>query len=185
MRTLAFVFAVLTLAACGPPQRTDGTGCARFVSREVTWSGAAPDIITARADGPNCLQTFVTLSIRSAAGEALWIHAGTYYDMVAGGMPPSAAPNVSPEQMDAFLSGWAEPTLGRTSTLPQWRNGAATLTESADIFAYDTPFDRETYEALRARNLPTLCYAAAVEATHCLIVDPLSGAPAMIVAYGP
>jgi hypothetical protein len=185
MRVLAVALAALSLTACGQPQNRTDTSCAREVTREVIWSGVAPDIITARAEGPNCVQAFVTLSIRSAAGEALWIHAGTYYDMVAGGAPPMDAPEVSDEQMDAFLASWAKPTLSRTGALPTWGEDAATLAESASVFSYDTPFDRETYEALRARNLPTLCYAAAVEATQCLIVDPLSNAPAMIVAYGP
>ncbi|MEZ6022191.1 MAG: hypothetical protein R3C16_01975 [Hyphomonadaceae bacterium] len=36
---------------------------------------------------------------------------------------------------------------------------------------------------LRAGDLPMLCYAAAVEASQCLIIDPLSHAPAMIVAF--
>jgi len=49
----------------------------------------------------------------------------------------------------------------------------------------NTPFDRETYEMLRARNLAMICYAAAVEASQCLIIDPGSQAPTMIVAYGP
>jgi len=38
---------------------------------------------------------------------------------------------------------------------------------------------------LRARNLPMICYAAAAEASQCLIVDPASHAPTMMVAYGP
>ena len=37
---------------------------------------------------------------------------------------------------------------------------------------------------LRARNLRMICYAAAVEATQCLVIDPASHAPTMIVAYG-
>jgi hypothetical protein len=183
LATLALV--ILALTGCDRPQGQAAAGCAHEVSREVAWSGAEPDTITASSSGPTCLQAFVTLSIRNAAGDALWIHAGTYYDMVAGGVPPSDAAAVTSEQMETFLANWAEPTLGRTGALPEWRAAAATLTESASVFAYDTPFDRDTYEQLRARDLPTLCYAAAVEATQCLIIDPLSNAPTMIVAYGP
>ena len=87
--------------------------------------------------------------------------------------------------MDTFLSSWADVTASTTNTLPQWREGVATLTESASTFAYETPFDRETYEMLRARNLRMICYAAAVEGTQCLIIDPASRAPTMMVAYGP
>jgi hypothetical protein len=38
---------------------------------------------------------------------------------------------------------------------------------------------------LRTRDLPMLCFASALEAADCLIVDPLSRAPTRIVSYGP
>jgi hypothetical protein len=69
--------------------------------------------------------------------------------------------------------------------LPEWREGVDTLSSSAPTFSYNTPFERNTYEMLRARSLPMICYAAAVEATQCLVIDPASNAPTMIVAYGP
>jgi len=131
------------------------------------------------------VQAVVTFVARNAAGDPLWAFASTYYDMTAGGAPPEGAPAVLVADVDRFLAGWADVTTQRSSELPEWREGVATLTESATTFAYDTPFDRETYEMLRARNLPMICYAAAVEASQCLIVDPASRAPAMIVAYGP
>jgi hypothetical protein len=179
--------AALALSACG---RTDtaanASACARSATHEVTWtSEAAPDVITTRADGPNCVQAVVTFVARNADGDPLWAFASTYYDMTAGGAPPEGAPAVPVEDMDRFLAGWADVTTRRSGELPEWREGVATLTESAATFAYDTPFDRETYEMLRARNLPMICYAAAVEASQCLIVDPASHSPTMIVAYGP
>jgi hypothetical protein len=150
------------------------------------WSNeASPDIILASSQGPSCAQAAVTLVARNAGGDPLWAFASTYYDMTMGGVPPEGAPAVSNEQMDEFLAGWANVTTMRSGELPEWREGVGTLTESATTFAYDTPFDREAYEMLRARNLPMICYAAAVEATQCLIVDPASHAPTMMVAYGP
>jgi hypothetical protein len=148
-------------------------------------SGSAPDVITARSDGPTCAQAVVTFVARGADGDPLWAFASTYYDMTMGGIPPEGAPAVSNQQMDEFLAGWANVTTMRTGDLPEWREGVATLTESATTFAYDTPFDREVYETLRTRNLAMICYAAAVEASQCLIVDPASHAPTMMVAYGP
>jgi hypothetical protein len=102
-----------------------------------------------------------------------------------GGIPPEGAAAITDEQMDTFLAGWADVTLQRSGELPQWREGFDTLSASAQTFSYDTPFDRETYEMLRARNLEMICYAAAVEASQCLIIDPASHAPIMMVAYGP
>ncbi len=185
MRLLAIAAFVLTLAACSRPAPQQA-GCARTATHDVVWSQAgAPDAITASSQGPSCAQAVVTFVARNAAGDPLWAFASTYYDMTMGGVPPEGAPPVTQAQMDTFLSSWADVTASHTNTLPQWREGVATLTQSASTFAYDTPFDRETYEMLRARDLPMICYAAAVEATQCLIVDPASHAPTMMVAYGP
>jgi hypothetical protein len=136
-------------------------------------------------DGPSCAQAVVTFVARNAEGDALWAFASTYYDMTAGGLPPEDAPGVSNEEMDRFLAGWADVSEMRSGELPEWRADAESLSASAQTFSYHTPFDRETYELLRARDLPMICYAAAVEGVQCLIIDPASHAPAMIVAYGP
>lgn len=179
--------AALALAACGARETvTAGESCAREAAHEVTWtSESAPDTITTRSDGPSCAQAVVTFTARNAAGDPLWTFASTYYDLTAGGLPPEDAPPVTAEQMDTFLAGWANVTVTTSNTLPEWREGVPTLTESATTFAYDTPFEREIYEMLRARDLRMICYAAAAEATQCLVVDPATNAPTMIVAYGP
>ena len=187
MRLALFLFAVLALSACGQQRETaNAEGCARSATHEVAWTNAeTPDVITTRSDGPSCAQAVVTFAVRNGAGDALWAFASTYYDLTAGGVPPDGAPPVSNEQMDEFLTGWANVSESRSNELPEWRADAETLSASAQTFSYDTPFDRETYEMLRARSLPMICYAAAVEGTQCLIIDPASHAPIMIVAYGP
>jgi len=187
MRFAVIAALALTLAACSPPAQNAATaGCTRTTSHEVEWSTAgAPDMISTSSQGPTCAQAIVTFVVRNSQGDPLWAFASTYYDMTTGGIAPEDAPAVSDERMDEFLAGWANVTSSRSSTLPQWREEVATLTESASVFAYDTPFERETYEMLRRSDLPMICYAAAVDATQCLIMDPASGAPTMIVAYGP
>ncbi len=178
--------AVLALAACGQQQQTQSEqGCARESAHEVAWTGEDPDVVTARSDGPSCAQAVVTLVVRNAGGDPLWAFASLYYDLTAGGVGPEGAQPVSDEQMDTFLAGWANVTVMRSGELPAWREGAASLTESVEGFSYSTPFERDTYEMLRARNLSVICYAAAAEASQCLIVDPASHAPTMIVAFGP
>lgn len=189
MRWLIFGLAGLALAACSPEgdSPTFAEGCSQAATQGATWSSDdASDTITARADGPTCAQAVVTFVIRDNAGDPLWAFASTYYDMQYGGIPPEGAAPVSNEQMQTFLAGWANVEVRPAQeVLPEWRANAATLTESAATFAYDTPFERETYDALRQRNLATLCYAAAVEAVQCLVIDPASHAPTLIVAYGP
>lgn len=187
MRFALVILTAMAFASCGDTrQPASSQGCARVAAHEVTWTNAiAPDVITTKSEGPNCAQAVVTFVARNADGDALWAFASTYYDLTAGGLPPEDAVPVSTEEMDRFLSGWANVSEMRTGELPAWREDAATLTESATTFSYETPFDRETYESLRARNLPMICYAAAVEASQCLIVDPASQAPALMVAFGP
>lgn len=179
--------AALTLGACARTDpATSASACARSATHEVTWTTeGAPDVITTSADGPSCAQAVVTFVARNSDGDPLWAFASTYYDMTAGGAPPEDAPAVAAEDMDRFLAGWANVTMMRSGELPEWREGVATLTESATTFSYETPFERGVYEMLRARNLPMICYAAAAEASQCLIVDPASHAPTMMVAYGP
>jgi len=186
MRVTLLAVAALTLAACGQHQTAaTGEACERVATHDVTWtSDSAPDTITTRSEGPSCAQAVVTFVARNANGDPLWTFASTYYDLTAGGIAPEDAPTVTAEQMDEFLDGWADVTASTSNTLPEWREGVATLTESAATFSYDTPFDRDTYEMLRARDLRMICYAAAVEATQCLVIDPASHAPTMIVAYG-
>lgn len=187
MRRFILGLALLALSACGraDQQSTAASACARSATHEVTWSEVAPDTITATADGPTCAQAVVHFVIRNNAGDPLWAFSSTYYDLTLGGASPGGAPEITNEAMDSFLDGWARVTEMRSSELPEWREGVATLTESAETFSYDTPFDREAYEMLRARNLPMLCYAVAVEGSQCLLIDPLSNTPTMIVAYGP
>jgi len=179
--------AALALSACGQSGSTQSANaCARTATHEVTWSAeGSPDAITTSSQGPSCAQAVVTFVARNAAGDPLWAFSSTYYDMTFGGIPPEGVDPVSDEQMDTFLAGWAEVSEQRSSELPEWREGFDNLSASAQTFSHDTPFDRETYEMLRARDLKMICYAAAVEASQCLIIDPASHAPIMIVAYGP
>jgi hypothetical protein len=180
--------AALALSACGQrsPETQVMNGCGNTVRHEVAWSNEArPDIILASSEGPSCAQAVVTLVIRNADGDPLWAFASTYYDLTMGGVPPEGAEAISDERMEEFLTGWANVTEQTSNELPEWREGFDSLSASAQTFSYDTPFDRETYEMLRGRNLRMLCYAAAVEGSQCLIIDPASQAPIMIVAFGP
>lgn len=184
MRVLASIAAALALASCGQSSPR-GEACALEAASSVTWSSStAPDAILARADGPNCTQAAATLTIRNASGDPLWVFASTYYDLTAGGVPPEGAPAADRAAVQNFLASWADVTELRAGDLPAWSESMSRPGEGVAPFNYESPFDRETYEALRARNLATLCYAAAVAAVQCLVIDPASHAPAMIVAYG-
>lgn len=182
------VAAILALSACGQDatQQAAQSACALTATHALTWTNAeTPDLVTATSQGPSCSQAIVTLVGVNAAGDPLWAFSSTYYDMTAGGPPPEDAPPATADDVRSFLESWANVTTMQSSTLPEWRADAATLTESADTFSYDTPMPREAYEMLRARDLPMVCYAVAVEGAQCLIIDPATGSPTPMVAYGP
>jgi hypothetical protein len=188
IRFVAIGALALLLAACQPatPDRTQSAsaGCERTSTKQVEWSGGeAQDTVTARAEGPSCAQAVVTLTIRNAAGDPLWTFASTYYDMTIGGHS-NEPPAVSADEADQFLASWVDVTINRSGELPEWRAGSENLGEAAEGMSYFTDLDRDTYEMLRARNLPQLCFAASVGASHCLVIDPMSQAPIVIAAYG-
>lgn len=189
MRRMILSAAALFVCACGQQTRTASApaveGCARSATHQVAWTNPdTPDTITVRAQGPSCKQAVVTFIARNAHGDPLWTFISTYHDMTTGGVAPEDAPAVSPEQVDRFLAGWANVTAQTSGRLPEWREGADNIGSNGGL-TYSTSFSRESYEAMRQRNLRMICYAAAVDATQCLVVDPSSNAPAMIVAYGP
>jgi hypothetical protein len=181
--------AALLLCACGQQAQTASApiagGCARSATHQVPWTDPqAPDTITVRSDGPSCVQAVVSLVARNAHGDPLWTFINTYHDMTIGGVARDDTPAVSPEQVDHFLAGWADVTAQTSNQLPEWREGVENVGTNGGL-TYTTSFSHESYEAMRQRNLRMICYAAAVAATQCLVVDPSSNSPAMIVAYGP
>ena len=189
MRRMVLSAAALLVCACGQQTQTASTPmaerCARSATHSVIWTNpGTPDTISVRSEGPSCVQAVVTFIARNAEGDPLWQFISTYHDMTTGGVAPQDAPAVSPEQVDRFLTGWANVTAQTSGRLPEWREGAANIGSNGGL-TYNTSFSRESYEAMRQRNLRMICYAAAVDATQCLVVDPSSNAPAMIVAYGP
>ena len=189
MRRMVLGAAALFVCACGQQTQSPATpavdGCARSRTHQVAWTNSdAPDTIIVRAQGPSCVQAVVTFIARNARGDPLWTFISTYHDMTTGGLAPADARPVSPEQIDRFLAGWANVTAQSSGRLPEWREGGQNVGSNGGL-TYTTSFARETYEAMRQRNLAMICYAAAVDATQCLVVDPSSNAPAMIVAYGP
>ena len=189
MRRMVLSAAALFVCACGQQTQTASTPaaerCARTATHQVVWTNPdAPDTIAVRSEGPSCVQAVVTFIARNAQGDPLWQFISTYHDMTTGGVAPQDAPAVSSEQVDHFLASWANVTVQTSARLPEWPEGAENVGTNGGL-RYTTAFSRETYEAMRQRNLRMICYAAAVDATQCVVIDPSSNAPAMIVAYGP
>ena len=187
-RQIVLAAAALCVCACGQqttqaPQAA--SGCALSATQHVTWSNAeTPDTITTRADGPACARAVVSFTVLDARGNSVWRFNSTYHDMTVGGAAPADAPAVSPEQAARFLASWTNVTVQTSDRLPEWRDGAAEIVGQGGL-RYSTALTRERYEAMRHGNLRMICYAAAVDTTQCLVIDPTSNSPTMIAAYGP
>jgi len=181
----ALIVATLSVALIGCqrqalPVEQASASCAHSATHQITFSDpAAFDTVTARAEGPTCAQAVVTLVVRNANGDPLLSFASTFTEMNGG---PGA--HAGDADVDRFLSGWADVTLKNTGDLPEWRADAASLGASVEGMSYATPFDRGTYEQLRLRNLPELCFAAGAESSQCIIMDPASSTPSRIVSFG-
>ena len=182
---LAFALGACERLPDAEPRAAPQSACTHHAVHDITWTNeTAPDVVTASSDGPTCAQAIVTLTIRNAAGDPLWTMATTYYDMTIGGRGPEEPPAVSEADMQAFLDRWSTIAINRTGELAAWAEGADQPAAADSTIAYNTEFDRETYETLRARNLPQACFAAATAATQCLVIDPMTNSPAVIVAFG-
>ncbi|MGE3930239.1 MAG: hypothetical protein AB7G05_08745 [Hyphomonadaceae bacterium] len=188
MRAIMSGALLLLAAACSQDSQNaapQAAACALEAQRTIAWTGAeAADVVAARAEGPSCTQAIVTWSVRRASGDPLWAFSATYHDMVSGGAGAEGLPPASAEEVQRFLDAWAEVSVNSSADLPAWPEAAATLGEAVEGVAYYTDLDRDAYEDLRQRNLPQLCFAASAESARCLVIDPYSGAPLAIVAYG-
>lgn len=182
LSAIALVTSACTREAAAPGAET-AAGCAHSATQSVHWSSEqAPDAVSVRAEGPNCAEAVVLFVLRRADGALLWTFATPYFDMRPGGrLDPVAADG---GEVASFLARWADVSVNRTSALPEWAEGAAAPGDASETLAYSTAYDRETYEALRARDLPQVCFAVAAEASQCLVIDPSSRAPTVIAAFG-
>jgi hypothetical protein len=194
MRTLVIIVAILALIgatlffALAPKSPGGGAApCAESAEHAAAFSDPqAPDTLHAVSQGAPCAAATVRLVLRNAAGAELWRYEASYLDMAFGGPRPEGAPKVAPEEMRAFLARWADATVSRASALPDWPAGAARLAlVRGRALVTDTPLAREAYEALRAADAPTLCYAASMDVSHCLVFDAATHKARLVAALGP
>ncbi len=191
------LLAALLLAACMEPREAAPAGAEKAAPRvepielargcnqqrqaPVTFSNPArPDMITVRAEGPSCDQAVLTFVLRNAEGDVLWAMADTMRGMTISDPPFTDA------QVSEFLRMWSEARSDRTGELPEWTEGAESLqaAHADEGGVISTPFTRADYESNRARNLSMLCMLNGHESGQCLIIDPLSNAPTIMMFQG-
>lgn len=155
-----FLLTLIALAACGPnaqtPQRCDLLAEARI---DLTAPGAA-DRVTARSFGPTCEEAILLYAVTTADGEAIWAWSGVAQRAFGEAMRGGNA-----DTMQSFLDRWVSVQVERASAAPPWPpNGDANVT-----------LERVTYEDIRARGLPMLCYLSGVARETCVFWEPAAG----------
>jgi hypothetical protein len=148
--------ALLTLSACGKHQET--AQCDVSVNENITFSEPG-DKIAARAFGEGCDKAVALYVITTPEGHPIWTWASPMAHAFGAQFD-----RATEEELGAFLAQWAQPQIARTSAAPAW---------TRDI---KTPFDRATYEDVRARDLPMLCQLTGVGRETCIFYEPAAAA---------
>lgn len=160
----AIAGAVASYIVFGLPHRASGEGCAVSAERTIAFS-SPNDRVVAALDGPRCDALAATLTIRRPDGALVWTYA-VRADWLA---PEALGPGASKAAASAAAEAWSNVTVQRTGQFAAWPQTVPGVEPTADM---RTPFDREGYEEIRARNLPVVCFATGAETIDCLFWDP-------------
>jgi hypothetical protein len=151
------------IAGCAPESARDA--CALSASTPARFSSAdGDDLVVARALGPNCAQSVALFIVQDVEGEPVW----TWTAPLARtfGEHFRAAP---PAELKAFIDAWSVAHVARTSEAPAWTD-AAFLPDGV-LAAH---LDQETYQDVRARDLPMLCHLTGVARQTCIFYEPVA-----------
>ncbi len=193
MRIVLGAFALVLIAAgalvfvFSRPERSAAQACRLNARHELNFTSAsARDAVSVEAVGASCAGATATLILADARGAELYRYSTDYLALAYGGPRPEGAPDVASEEVRSFLGAWADVSLSHAGVLPAWPEGAAQLSSvDAGALRADTPLAREPYEAARRADTPTLCFAASLEVTHCLVYDARTRKAQLLAALGP
>lgn len=166
MRMLMIAGALALLAACAPAEEQDvmSEGCdARGVG---AWNiGAEAFSVEATTSGPDCARAVATLVIRNASGEAIWADAHIASDIMM------FAPAHDIAAMNTALGEWTTngTAMQNTSALPEWPANADGPQNGEFPFYLNEGYTRESYNTMRAANIPMFCYVQGMESMRCII----------------
>lgn len=163
--TLALA-AALCAALPAAPDAAAQEGCTAQAAQ--TWAAAGQPAFTleAFASGPTCADAVATLVIRTEDGAAL------YAEAFVAAWNFMLREATTPAQMEDALQRWIDPAefnVGSTGALPEWapdtdRPAGEFPFYPSEIYAY-----RDSYEELRAANLPLYCVVAGSESGLCVV----------------
>ncbi len=157
-------------------QPADSTGCTVSATRGVAFS-TPNDRVTAEARGPACDKLAAVLTIRAANGALLWTYAAPADWLAPGVLGAGASRTAAADAMED----WAKVSVQTTAEFAPWPETAPGAYATSDM---RTPFDRDGYEDIRARNLPVLCFATGAQTTDCIFWDKEAGMAQLIYDAG-
>ena len=177
-------------AASAPATETAATptaidGCAATV--EKAWGAGSADgrpglVVKGWTSGPTCKSAIVTLGVYDEGGLPIYAWASAA-QFIFGLQNANTA-----EEMKAALNEWNGPDNlppDTTGTLPPWNETSGQPDQAEFFFIPQDGMDKATYENLRKRNLPLLCYPQGRESTLCLaFYAGQPGQPGMIEEIG-
>lgn len=171
MRALILA-AAAALCACGqtatqPATTAEATGCAAQVT--APWQATAQIEMTVEAStaGPDCATAVATITVRDANGVAF-----TQAHPAAEVMTLAQATDAA--SMQTALSEWivsTSHTFATSAALPNWPADATTPSNGEFPFYVNETLNRDSYLALRARDVPIFCYVQGMESLNCLALE--------------
>lgn len=154
------ILLALALIGCAP---NEAARCDIDVQTALRFSDDnADDTISARAIGPSCDKVVALYMISAPDGSPIWSWTSP--------MPRAFGDQfyrAAREEVEAFVTRWAEPYISGTAEAPAWAQRANNLPSG-----FHTSLDRATYEDIRARNLPMLCHLTSVARQTCIFWEP-------------
>jgi hypothetical protein len=169
MRIVIAIVLLSLAAACAPSGESEQTTSACDARATNTWNAAGADYsVEAATSGPDCQRAVATIVIRDSSGAPLYAEAHMAEDIMM------LAPAHDVAAMRAALRQWVtfdNHTMATTSALPDWPQGASGPQNGEFPFHPEAGYDRDSYMALRANNLPLLCYVQGMESQACLALS--------------
>jgi len=150
-----FILAILLVASgCA---RGEAKRCDVLASSEVNFTATEQsDVVEARALGADCGAAVAVYVVRSREGLPVWAWAAPFHPTFGDSFAPRAQGALSHTEMEAFLERWAAPDVSTTRGAPAWHD------------AIVSPFDEATYEDIRTRGAPMICYLTSVARQTCI-----------------
>lgn len=162
------------IVAPGPsasPAAASASECAATVERKLAFVSAEGDTVTIAASGP-CAAVIFNYSVAVPALGVVWRDAIPRASLDMADADPDGATPSEAEIKTALASFVERVRVGAADQiLPVWPAGAAKLSDAGSASMQDTALAREEYEDIRARKIPTLCYASGVEEQKCIAVE--------------